>query len=476
MLLARPQHRITVRRQATEYRQADDITGDVIEVATNKVFEQPAGGFTLVTSYRPRSDMGNLPLSLALKPNDLVTIELKADGTTPWVPVMVGLVDRPGRRLQMAGDRAVQEGVVTGRDLGKLFLTHEVLWWWYAQKDPFIGDAFFNLSLIGAPTSAIFGPPDKFISFILEYLFFRKSTAPTDQRGQANFYDVSGVPNFAAYDTADYWRNWISFVKLPAVDGYKHSKYSPGFVAMQLGTTNANIWNLFTMYADQPWNQLWTDTGDDGLFHLYYRPTPYPHEPWPGEFTGREDWNLVPRYKPDPTQIIGENLGVSDHDRVNLFFAKPIISLAELYDYGTYAADPSTCPILDDAAFHGVKPLVKSSMYMGPDVPAINIGDSTCMRDASQADLPATATNGLPFMITQKSHLLRDWFQDNPTYESGTITLQGDPSVRIGQCFYDPRLKMEYFIVGVDHHFIFTPDARFTTTVTVARGMSLAHA
>jgi hypothetical protein len=165
-------------------------------------------------------------------------------------------------------------------------------------------------------------------------------------------------------------------------------------------------------------------------------------------------------------------LGLSDHDRVNLFYAKPIIMLAEMYDVGTYVTEPGTCPILTDASFHGEKVLVKESAFMTDfTTPKVDLGETTSLKDDTQIYAP----KGVTYYVKLKSHLLYDWFKDNPTYESGQITLQGDPAVRIGMRFYDARIKSEYFIVGVEHHFTFDAN-RNTTTVTVARGMPLAYA
>jgi hypothetical protein len=72
-------------------------------------------------------------------------------------------------------------------------------------------------------------------------------------------------------------------------------------------------------------------------------------------------------------------------------------------------------------------------------------------------------------MMRLKTGLLRDWFQPNPTFVSGTVTLAGDPAVRVGQRLYDPREKLEFFIVGVQQNYSWGQN-QYTTTLSVVRG------
>jgi hypothetical protein len=462
-LIRRPVHRITVRRAATDHTRVEDISSEVLTIRTVKAFEQPAGTFTLETTFRPSLD--GKPLHEALKPNDLVLIELKADYQDRWVPVMIGLVDRASRRLQMVGERAIREGQIVGRDLGKLLITHQVIWWQFATTDPFLRDWQQRLAAItdiARPTP--FGSPDQIIEEILEHLFFRKATLPVRLRGDSN-PDVRRNPPVRGSAGTDYWRNWMTFTRLPEKDGYNHAKFSPGETVFGWLETDAVVWNLITAYADQPWNQVWTDTGDDGKFHIYFRPTPYPSHQ-----EGRVDWDLVPEYQPPAREaIIGENLGLSDHDRTNFFFTK--LTMHNLFNRQEFAIAtivPETAPIEDDTDFHGQLPLIKESIYMTDLSLATRVpmGEGRAEKD-DQSTVPILK------MLRLKSGLLRDWFRLNHTYESGTITLIGDPSVRVGQRFFHPRNRMEYLILGVRQDYSFA-EHRYTTTLNVARGSKRA--
>jgi hypothetical protein len=460
--IRRPIHRVTVRRAATDYIRVEDISSDVLTIRTVKAFEQPAGTFTLGTTFRPKLD--GKPLHEALRPNDLVLIELKADYQQRWVPVMLGLVDRAGWRLQMVGERAIREGQIVGRDLGKLLITHNLIWWQWATTDPFFGDPLRNATVLekaGMRPNPV-GTPDQIIDQIVDLLFLRKATLPSSLRG-------TGTPAVRARDGetwfTDYWRNWFAFTRLPEKTGYNHAKFSPGQGVLGWLNTDTTVWNLITAYADQPWNQVWTDTGDDKMFHVYFRPTPYP-----SGREGRTDWELVSLYTPDAEAIIGEDLGVSDHDRVNFFYTRLTTDpVFQGQQWGVTAIYPDTAPMEDDTPFHGQLPLIRDSRFMtdwGPGgVPIaerIRDGETTLLKQDS-------GKSPVVQMMRLKTGLLQDWFQPNPTFVSGTVTLAGDPAVRVGQRLYYAREKLEFFIVGVQQNYSWGQN-QFTTTLNVVRG------
>lgn len=63
---------------------------------------------------------------------------------------------------------------------------------------------------------------------------------------------------------------------------------------------------------------------------------------------------------------------------------------------------------------------------------------------------------------------LYDWYAKNDTYLFGTITLHGNPDIRIGQTILIQELNLSFYVESVSHEFIAMTS--FHTTLTVSRG------
>ena len=74
-----------------------------------------------------------------------------------------------------------------------------------------------------------------------------------------------------------------------------------------------------------------------------------------------------------------------------------------------------------------------------------------------------------PQNIQKWEQALYDWYNQNPTYERGTLTIHGDPSVRVGQRIRVPSIRLIGYVEGVQE--TFDRFNQYTQTVTFSRGV-----
>jgi LysM domain len=434
------------------YGEEINPNNEVLSVTTQKTLSSPAGFWTM--------NLAGLQWAGVLKPQDLVVIQMGYAGEATFSTVMVGLIDKVNRKKSMGGDGKPQTTTtVTGRDFGKLFVKD--LLKFYPEisgknaSDFFLTDVgWINLMKIFTTDNIMKGTPASIIWNIMQHIF-------------PKLHNTS-------------WTLWDEMGDTPK----SRKVTAQNLVYSALGKTNffmpfiftadqyeGALWNLLERASPKPFTELfidcrdsseyWRETAKDRLIPhdieqlaldrdatnfrfgkdhvritLCMRQTPY-------DSALRN--NLV-RHKIPQEDVISEDLGCSDEQHYNLFWAGTSINPLGI-DLKRVAP-----PLLNEAnaTKYGLAPLEVS-------IEGMEMTDSLVLEGMSKT-------------YTGK---LKTWFENNHNYFSGSLEIRGKADIRVGQMIeYGNQFFInEYYVEGVSH--TFTVFQGWTTSLTLTRGMPI---
>ena len=398
-----------------------DISDDLTSISTNKAYGRCSGTWQLMLAYREYS----------LVPSQMVTIEKDAGDGAGYLPVMCGMVDRVSRVKQ--GGPVPQRAVkVSGRDMGKLLETHDVAFdiiaynRQIATQEPGKVQSVTAMSRTFNPQITM-GTPAEIINSAFEICLH--DMLKTTKR--------------------------IAFVS----DCNDSSKIHQPQLATTQGTS---FWQFIKGVEHHPFNVLTTDTtlGDVNAFKVVLEKFPFNGE------TGRlerpvDQWHTI-----GETEIITEDLGAGDQERINFTSYQPLIfPQAKIMEYDVMMAHPDLSR-LDDGSVrqYGLSVQVFRDPFTPPELEGIH--------DADQGRKLAALNTAKGMAST-----LWNWYRNNHTYESGTVTVHLRPDIRVGSGLLirqpDGTYK-EYLIEQVAHQCIFHPQPSFQTTLHLTRGQKAA--
>ena len=178
---------------------------------------------------------------------------------------------------------------------------------------------------------------------------------------------------------------------------------------------------------------------DNGKVMVTYRMTPF----------DTANWNSLPTHTLEAVDVIEEDLGRSDDDHYNVFWAGSTIN--PLGDMNIRMVSPPVMNI-EDVGRYGISPL------------EVEIEGLAIDRAKEEAHKVA-----LENLSNKYSKMLQTWYQDNHKYYDGTILCRGYGGYRVGQRLdYAPK-GMEAYIEGVTQSFnVFTD---WTTSLNITRGV-----
>lgn len=422
----------------------------LITVNTQKQMDAPAGFFTM--------NLVGVQWHERLNAQDITIVQMGYIGEARLTTVMVGLVDKVGRKRAMGADGTPSVNtIVTGRDFGKLFVKD--LLKFYPEisgknaADFFLTDVgWINLMKVFTTDSIMKGTPAVIIDNIMRHIF-------------PKLHDVK-------------WKLWNERAQTPSSIDVKATQ----IVRFQLGKSNffmpfiftadqyeGALWNLLERAAPKPFMELFIDTRDG---HEAWNPTPdkrlVPHDiekdssaPLEPAFEFGQDGAKVVlclretpydsvhrsrliRHEIAEEDIITDDLSKGDEQHYNLFWAGSTINPLGI-DLKRVAP-----PLLNeqDAKKYGLSPLEVN-------IEGMEITDGLVLEGMSKT-------------YTGK---LKEWYQHNHTLWSGTIEIRGNAKIRIGHLveFGIGASRREYYVEGVSHSF--TMFQGWTTTLTLTRGM-----
>lgn len=425
-----PRVRAVVRDIITADEKAD-ISNDLISLATNKAYGRAAGTWQLMLVNRQEVKPGQNYMDL-IETDDMLTIEMDAGNGAGWFPVMLGLVDRVSL-VRQGGAVPVRQIKVSGQDYGKLLVKHDIAWD-IMQYNEVVVKADDSGTEIKVMPSRIFTPeiqmgrPASVIDALMRVCVLDRIKA-----GFRFIVDTS--------KTDDDWKVW-----------------QPNLMSLQ----GCSAWSAMDRVSHRPYNILTTDTAQTDVKFFKVRLERYPIDSI-GKLdstyinTGNKSLHTI-----DDTEIVSDDLGVSDHERVNLLY----------YALTYYAAQ---LPITPDIS-------LMLPQFMAKDTNSIKehglclksfrddfVSPSIQSSGKDVAGQPAFAKDA-----EQRKNLFWEWFKRNHEYESGTITLHLRPDIRAGHGLLVKQGNKdeykEYLIEQVAHQCVFHPVPQFTTTLHVTRG------
>ena len=360
-----------------------DISADVTTITTNKTFGQPCGHFSVTTTVE--HDWSALP------GNTTVTIRLGADGASSLVTVMKGLLDDPSDERAMSNEgKPKDRHVLTGRDLGKLLVDHDI------TVDPVLAGSPDRATLARLSGGKLFGTAQEVLASLYQ-LQFKQLFNYRQQLLAGIVQNVTGPANLG-----DLGADIIT--DLQATEG-KCADFS---VLME----NGSLWAAMVRNADSPWNELYTVTETDGRFVVRLRPTPFSDT---GALQGVTVADI------SASEVTSERLVASDHERVNFVAVLPMVNI-----YSDSVLRLLGAGLTDGVSVgqNGFKPMWLNTKF--------------CV-ESQQAD------------IRKKQTKAWNWFRRNHEYKSGTLRIKGRTDIVVGTGARYAGLT--HYVEGVQHQY-----------------------
>jgi hypothetical protein len=431
-----PKHRVIIKDLKTGNPKdlggagKGDISDDLVSLSTNKAYGRAAGTWQVMLTYRIVKD--GLRYHELIQPDDMITIELDAGDGNGLKPVMLGLVDRVSRVRQIGADgRPVRQVKLSGQDMGKLLMVHDI--GWDIKKE--------ELKLTEQPDDQA-GPPKPKPMRDLSRKYNQALQTGTSEKMITNLYEytfMKPMPDVASY----FWRrfktddSWV--IDNPNIYNLRGVK----------------LWEAMKRAEHHPYNILTTDTDltEPDKFWVIL-------EKQPIKDTGKLNKDEDQFYKIDETQIIGDDIGISDAERINFLFYNPAqTNYATNYGSEVLSVHPELVQHDPESIkLHGYCLKTFTDSFVPPSMTNINQPpDSKSLHEMSKL-----------------TKLFWSWFKDNHTYESGSFHIHLRPDIRVGNGLLvkqvDTDIYKEYLIEQVAHQYVVWPQPQFTTTLHVTRG------
>lgn len=427
-----PRVRVKIRDINTGEEKCD-LTDDLLSISTNKAYGRCTGTWQLMLPHR--LDVPGYGASTYLDvigPDDVITIEMDM-GDGEWYPVMLGLVDRVSL-VRQGGPNAVKQVKISGSDMGKLLDKHDISW------DILKGTQQESLPKNDSPNTETVS------------IQSRKLTPEIQVGTPASI--ILSMLDICLFQDNDSASRWISGVLNTTDDDWQ--TYQPQLMNLQ----GCSMWSAMDRVSHRPYNMLTTDTADSDVMKFAIR-----LERNPIDKEGMLDDDLISAdrcnlHTIDDTDIINEDLGVSDHERINLLYYCPTIYKQQ--------ADMTKDIALMTVQFTAYDPeSIKQHGCCLKDIPD-PFGESV---------LDTAGSETFAAKATKRKDLFWAWYKDNHTYLSGTIVTHLRPDIRAGHGLLvkigNTDDYMEYLVEQVSHQCQFAPVPMFTTSLHVTRGQAV---
>ena len=437
----------------TDIKSDDNV---IMSFSFDKSIEACSGAFSLVLAP-------SINWMSKIRPGDWIAISLGQQGSLDQEVRCLGNVDRISQieSVQQDGKR-VMNYQVTGRDFGKVLEKYSV---WFNNYSP---EVTKQLTLLES-TFQVVGTSKDIISQILDVFLGGKlesnsaSTSSTldawripfqmgsDFGGPTTFDDNGGtvvsVSLTPANGTVKF--NDILFRAFDDVPGYKPTSAANLMVG--------SLWEMIRIYGNTVVNEVFTELiRIDGVMRpaLFLRVYPFTDNSFsiPSGFDGIATFETLLHVDITGADIISSNIGVADHDRINLFFL-----------YGDVPAAKNTT---ETALFS--KPVVNGASVKRYGLNAYIVPTSF---------IASAGSEQVPTLVAGWNTLLKHWFEENANLESGTFQIIGNNEVKVGRRLLVNDSKThngkEFYIEGYSD--TWTYPGIWTQTVQVTRGKVLVN-
>lgn len=384
----------------------ENVSPDVVSIFTSKTYGHAAGGFTILTTINQRFQ--GKRYDELLKPNDVVHIELDGGDGKGLQSRMIGLVNRAARSRQFSDDgKPVFRVKITGLDFGKLLIRHNCV----ADISPLTGKIGSEDVIRIAQGVQFSGSPVEIVKSVFEKLFL------TQVPWAAPYFAFSPGQDQDDWQTFDY----------PILE-----------------TTGA-VWTAMKSLAGEPFNCLTTET-IEGRLHVILEK--YPFHPDTGKLT-RSEFQVI-----EDKDISFEDLGVGDEERVTyLFFRAEVVIFGEKDKGAPIQYEPGIQHDPEAIPKHGFLPWYPKSNFSPPGY-----------------QMGTNASPGVLQAVKERTLAFWNRCRRNHELESGSLTVKGNPAIKVGGGIVLKETNMEYFVETVADHYEWGKP--YFTALQVTRGQS----
>lgn len=451
-----------------------DVSKDVMAFKVSKALGQPTGSFsiTLLPRQRNGSNVANLRAPdlyyRSIRPNSLVSIGFEEKGG-----IMLGMVDRVARTRNMSGPQGGQTIVITGRDIGKFLVNDNIIKSMMSAKsfgiyEPEITAALgpdhpILLDLLGvwAPRNKTGEPTfvgvglDKVVQFILE---------------QTPSMKVPVLSELGTKTPAEFIGENSIFTVTPLDDDQVFKDKAKSY--------QGNIWNFIWSSLDADLYEMWIDSVPDDSQPAFARPLlilrPKPFDEPGLQFAETKenlkfDWKGLTTLVESKThheiledEILQESLGFDDSQSYSYY---QITSQHDLMGSPEGEQMGLAFPLIDfhNARNYGLKAYNTRLVNAGADV-------------TSNREDPKGYEQKTRLRVQEVRNRLFNWYRLNPYFETGSITVPGRDSFRIGDPVFLPHQwgpvgegrGMRYYCTHVEWSWTF--GGHYTSTLGLTRG------
>lgn len=423
-----PRVRVKIRDINTGEEKCD-LTDDLLSISTNKAYGRCTGTWQLMLPHRLDVNGDRNTYLDTIGPDDVITIEMDI-GDGEWYPVMLGLVDRVSL-VRQGGPTATKQVKISGSDMGKLLEKHDISW--------------DILEGIRQESIAKNDSQDK------ETIKTQTRLLSQEIQMGTSASIITRITDVCFYKQISHASKWFMNPECSTDDDWQ--MYQPQL----LNIKGCSMWSAMDRVSHRPYNMLTTDTKDNDVERFVVR-----LERNPVNDQGLLDDDLINTnngnlHTIDDTDIINEDLGVSDHERINLLFYAPTLYKQQ-------------ANITIDIA-------LMTSQFTAYDRDSIK-QHGCCIKDIpdtlAESMISVDGSAKFAEKVEKRKDMFWNWYKDNHTYLSGTIVTHLRPDIRAGHGLLVKQGNtddyMEYLVEQVSHQCQFAPVPSFTTTLHVTRG------
>jgi hypothetical protein len=429
----------TAERFTAAEREIDltPFLGDGGGIRTTKNIYEAAGGFTISFADQPHPRTLDTVAAM-VEPMDMVEIRAAREphryAGQPLPLIMRGWVSDIARDESIAPDGTPRRQVtIQGQDSGKLWLIHQVIYEVAVlQEVPFL-DLFRMQAATGMDVS--FMPVSHFITQLTER---------------------------------------VMNAKIGAMAGYASRQVKPFRVAATVrqgiasATTSAGvqgpIWDIATLFADRPWNELWIEDEEEGPL-VRFRPCPYrdlagnfimPDATDPGTIDLNDD------------AVVSLQMKRSDRQLANFFWVPPGGSMLDTGAMNNVASLQRGEPLdfqhgNNAPELYGVRRMQQATRLLPDSLTMLPT------REPTQEGREAGARN-VVLWHHQRAAELKKMNRDNAVFEDGSATLRGSEELKPGRYLRLTRgdVASTAYMTRIAHQI--APLQGWTTSVALERG------
>lgn len=375
-------------------------------------------------------------------PGDWAGIYIK-DGTNPESLRCLGLISRVQKRINVSTDGTkTTTWQVTGKDWSNFLSTYKI--WVNPQR---IEDQLFRIKSV-MDTAYISQPADELVKTYLNRFL-------VDYAQDAYYGNVIRVPdNFCSMFLPEGSPGSSGGQTLYSI--IDTSKITSGLtgnsVVLQINTL-VPLWTLLQTVSNPIVNEMYTEMdGELGKEKpsLFLRPYPFSWKAYSGGGVYNNKFLSLPGVHINTSHIVESALGISDAERQNIFKV-----------FSSCVGSPM-----------GASINVDEFMYR-PSI--VRYGPMFAQFQTTFADHQGEGGVSGEQLITEWKDLLTHWYVIAHLLENGSMTIKGDPNIRIGKrldvsgYYADKKILKSYYIVGYTDQWNFP--GVWTQTLFLNRGI-----